>query len=147
MQEQIEDIVSTMNRLYSEGRLDEVLTLFSLPLPVYTRSGLDLKPSREEIKRSLLSLLWAAREAGSVKLVHQIISIRPSLRNVSTVARVEWNYLDESDASVGSSDVNYYFGLNAQQEVRVFMVEYLKLSFPEGDLRRHRATRPPIRIH
>lgn len=136
MSSEIKDFVERLSRLYSERRLDEMIEMFSWPLPIYSPDGLELKPTRPEVKDALGRLLQKANYAGTKNLVHQIISIRPTHQDAATVVRMEWNYLDKDDVSIGRSELNLFCGRDRQERIRIFMVEYLKLSFEDVKLRR-----------
>jgi hypothetical protein len=133
---EIKDFVGTLSRLHAERRLDEMIDMFSWPLPIYSPNGLELKPNRAEVKDALARLLQAAKIVGTRNLVHQIISVRPTHQNAATVVHMEWNYLGAGATQVGRSEMNLFCGRDRRERMRIFMVEYLKMSFEDVKLRR-----------
>ncbi len=109
-----------------------IVDKFDVPLAVYCEGNLVLRATRKETITSIGNLMQAVKSAGAVTVVPNILSITPSKKLPASVARVEWRYLDASDGLVSSSEINYYCSANAQKEMKVVMVEYIRVGVPQA---------------
>lgn len=125
-------LIRQMNRLFNAGRLDALVELFAPVLPIYTNNGISLSATHADTKKSLLRLMEAARDLGSVLLEHEIKSVQVSPKSTSSVVFVAWNYLGADGHAVASGEVKYYCGRDPLGIARILMVEYVTPAFTEA---------------
>lgn len=118
--------------MFEAEDVEGIVDKFDVPLPVYCEGNLILRATREDVVKSIGNLMQAVKTSGAVTVVPRIVSVRPSKKLCASVARVEWRYLDADDGIVSSSEINYYCGANAQREMKIVMVEYLRVGVPQA---------------
>ena len=147
MQKEIAAFFHRMARLFEEGQVSGLLEVFNERIPVYSDTGLTLRSTLRDTEVSIRRLMAAAHRKGATRLRHRIVSTRPSKGGGSTVVRIEWLYCDARDECVETGDVNYYCGPDRDGALRILMIEYIKVAFPDAISEMPRDDLPPKRLH
>ena len=116
---------------YGEGRIDDIVAVYDVPLAVYNGSEILLRQTPADVHALISSMMEVAARYGTERLVPEIRGTR-GIEGGRLPVTVEWHYLDAMDAEITSSVATYYCRLRKNGRVIIEMVEYQKPAFPDS---------------
>jgi hypothetical protein len=116
---------------FKEGRLDRLSDHYLYPLAIYSPLGLWIEASPEETADIVFRRRAAALKAGMADVrvtIGEIEEIDAGRLRVG----LAWDFLDTGGQSLGRSELRYFCRRGMDASLRVEMIEFSQLAFPEA---------------
>lgn len=126
------DFFREIRDLFDAGDVQSIVDKFEPPLPVFSEGSLVIQADRKDTETSIRNLMQAVKTAGATTLVPNSITVRPSRKLCANIAQVEWHYVGPGGKVISKSEINYYCGANAKGEMKIVMVEYIRVGVPQA---------------
>ena len=131
MPSSVEDLCRHLASAFAEGRLEDIPDNYIYPLAVYLPDGIRIEMSPRETAEAVFVRRTVALKAG-------MRSVRVGIAGVTEMeggripVSLTWEFLDANGQPIGQSSMRYFCRRSRDGTLRVEMIEFTELAFPEA---------------
>ncbi len=125
----IHHLLTAMAASFEKGDLEAVARHFSEPLAIFANGQFMLEATASRVPELIFRMRAEAIARGMASVRLEIINFRPT-RNNRTPVVADWHFIAANGKEIGTSRVCYYCAPDRRGELRVEMLEYIEIAFP-----------------
>jgi hypothetical protein len=129
MSSPIQKLLQSMASNFQNGDIDKVAACFAEPLAIFADGEVVLEATASYVPELIFRMRAEAVSRGMARVKIQIRELDDDVNGRRPVV-VDWVFLSASGTEVGRSSVRYYCAPQADGMLRIEMVEYLEIAFP-----------------
>ncbi|NNF23201.1 MAG: hypothetical protein HKN63_00135 [Rhodobacteraceae bacterium] len=125
----VQEFFDEQSALFSEGKIEELASYCSHPLPFYTDDGIILATDAEMYQDILASYLSRIHAAGRVQFAGKVVGIGPK-ENGRFAVRLDWDHIEEDGSLRGTSKLRYFLADRPKGGYLIEIIEYFQFGGP-----------------
>lgn len=117
---------------FAEGNLDDITDKYVYPLAIYYPTGVRMEKTPAETKNAIFTRRSAALAVGMDRVqvvLHEIGELDGDRFSVL----LDWRFLNAEGVAIGESTIRYFCKATTDGHIRVELIEFLKIAFPNAD--------------
>jgi hypothetical protein len=136
----VEELCHALVSAFTEGRVDGLSDHYVYPLVIYLPKGFRVEMTPKETAEMVFARRAAAVRAGMQSVRLRIAEVA-EMDGGRIPVRLSWEFLDGGGGTIARSALRYFCRRSADGSLRVEMIEFTEIAFPDATPRPTAPTR------